>query len=264
MQDLKITAFQADLIWENTDENLSRFTEKIIGLEEIPDVIVLPEMFNTGFVMDAERVAETISGDTIKWMSDMASRFDCVIAGSVNIYDNGSFYNRFVWMQPDGFFHSYDKRHLFRMGGEHENFHQGNNSLIIPYKGWKIKPLICYDLRFPVWSKNNYRDDVYDYDILIYVANWPAARTEIWKTLLKARAFENQACVVGVNRIGKDGNGLDHSGASVILNAKGQAIADAGEDNETIINATLSYQELYDFREKFKVGLDWDRFAIEE
>ncbi len=262
MQDIKIRAFQSDLVWKDTDENLARFTRKIVNIDEVPDIILLPEMFNTGFVMDAEKVAEPISGTTVKWMSDMASRFQCIIAGSVNIYDNGGFYNRFIWMQPDGFYHSYDKRHLFRMGGEDKNFKPGMNPTIIHYKGWKIKPLICYDLRFPVWSKNNYHADVYDYDLLLYVANWPSVRTAIWKNLLRARAFENQACVVGVNRVGKDGNGLDHAGASVILNGKGEVLAEAEENVETSIEANLSYKELYEFREKFKVGLDWDQFEI--
>ncbi|MBI9035176.1 MAG: amidohydrolase [Bacteroidales bacterium] len=262
MQDLKVTLFQSDLVWENTQMNLDNFSKKFELLTEKTDLIILPEMFNTGFAVEPENVAETISGPTMHWLREKASLLDCVIAGSLIIYDNGNFYNRFVWMQADGFFYTYDKRHLFRMGGEHHKFSSSDKSIVISYKGWKIRPSICYDLRFPVWTKNNFSNEVYDYDLLIYVANWPTARVDVWKTLLKARAIENQAIVVGVNRIGKDGNGLDHCGPTMVINERGEIIAQVDENHEGFCTASLSLGALSDFRKKFTVGLDWDRFEI--
>ncbi len=264
MQDLKVTVFQSDLVWEDAQKNLENFSRKFDLLDEKPDLIVLPEMFNTGFAVEPEDVAETISGPTMQWLREKASELDCVVAGSLIIYDNGDFFNRFVWMQPDGFFHTYDKRHLFRMGGEHNKFTGGDKPIVIPFKGWKIRPLICYDLRFPVWSKNNYTNGCHDYDLLIYVANWPASRVDVWKTLLKARAIENQALVIGVNRIGKDGNDLDHCGPSQVINERGEVISQVAENEEGYCTFTASLDDLNDFRKKFNVGLDWDRFEIKD
>lgn len=196
-------------------------------------------------------------------MRDKANRKQAVICGSIVIRENEKYYNRLIWMQPDGQFQQYDKRHLFSMGGEHHKFTKGEESLFVELKGWKIKPLVCYDLRFPVWSKNNYTDGKYDFDLLIYIANWPAVRRDPWMSLLKARAIENQAYVIGVNRVGEDGKGLNHSGDSNIYNAKGQELIQQAMQSEFTETILLSKKDLNDFREKFTVGLDWDRFSIE-
>ncbi|HKK10773.1 MAG TPA: amidohydrolase [Bacteroidales bacterium] len=262
MQDLKVSLLQSDLYWENAEKNLEAFEKKISTLDGDTDLIVLPEMFNTGFTVKPKEVAETIKGPTFRWLQKMALTSGSVITGSFIVQDDNDFYNRLVWMQPNGFYLTYDKRHLFRMGGEHHRFSSGKTPLLVTHKGWKIRPLVCYDLRFPVWSKNVYHDGMYEYDVLIYVANWPAPRRQVWDALLTARALENQSYVLGVNCVGKDGNGVDYSGGTIIRDAKGRIIKKAQDHKVEAITASLSYQELLDFREKFKVGMDWDRFEI--
>lgn len=262
MQDLKVTLFQTELHWENAEKNLEAFDKKINQLNDKPDLIVLPEMFNTGFSVKPDEVAETIKGPTFRWFQQTAKSSGSVITGSFIVQDGNDYYNRLVWMQPNGFYVTYDKRHLFRMGGEHHRFTAGDKDLLVTLKGWKIRPLICYDLRFPVWAKNIFRDGMYEYDVLIYIANWPKPRRHVWDTLLKARAIENQAHVLGVNRVGKDGNDVHYDGGTVILDAKGQPIKSAADNKTESITATLSFDELQRFREKFKVGMDWDLFEI--
>lgn len=262
MQDLRVTMFQSVLHWENADKNLTMFEDKISGLQETPDLIVLPEMFNTGFSVEPAAVAETIKGPTFRWLQKTARKTGAVITGSFIVQDGNDYYNRLVWMQPNGFYVTYDKRHLFRMGGEHHRFTAGEKALLVTLKGWKIRPLICYDLRFPVWSKNVFRDGVYEYDLMLYVANWPAPRRAVWDTLLKARAIENQSYVLGVNRVGTDGNNVEYSGGTVAIDARGQVLKQAADNKEGIVAVTLSYDELHSFREKFKVGMDWDRFTL--
>jgi len=200
----------------------------------------------------------------MQWMREQAKNKQAVVCGSLIIRENDNFYNRLFWMQPDGAYKQYDKRHLFSLGGEHKKFTGGTESLIVELKGWKIKPLVCYDLRFPVWAKNNYSNGVYDFDLLIYIANWPAARRDPWMSLLKARAIENQSYVIGVNRIGEDGNGLAHAGDSNIYDAKGKKLIQQAIDTEFTEIILLSKKMLDDFRRKFTVGLDWDRFSIEK
>ena len=198
---MKVAIIQTALIWENPNANRIQFEEKIRGIEQNVDLIVLPEMFSTGFTMNPETVAETMNGETISWMQTLAKHKNSAITGSLVIVENGKYYNRLVFVLPSGEIKHYDKRHLFSLAGEEKVYTKGKTKLIIEYKGFKICPLICYDLRFPVFSRN-----VEDYDVLLYVANWPKPRINAWNALLKARAIENMCYVVGVNRIGEDQN----------------------------------------------------------
>jgi len=262
MQDLKITIIQSDLVWENKFANLSHFKDVIYSKSELGDLLVLPEMFNTAFSMKPELFSEPMESETHNWMKQIAMDKNVAIAGSYMVNVEGQYFNRFIIMYADGSYMKYDKRHLFRMGNEHQHFTAGEDSLIFELKGWKIKALICYDLRFPVFAKNNYTNGIYDYDALIYVANWPKVRDRIWQSLLVARAIENQVVVIAVNRIGIDGNGLDHAGSSCILNSKGDYLIAPKQDVAFEQTAILRFDELEDFRNKFTVGLDWDKFEI--
>ena len=262
MQNLKVTLIQSDLVWENRDANLRNFEEKIAAAGRETDIIVLPEMFSTGFSMKPEEFAEPEGAATVEWMRAQALKSGAAVTGSIMVEDVGSFYNRLLFVEPGGRVSFYDKRHLFSMGGEDNHFAAGKNDVIINYKGVNIKFLICYDLRFPVWAKNNYRNDRYEYDVLLIVANWPAVRSRVWKTLLSARAIENQAYVVGVNRIGNDGNGLPHSGNSNVVDPKGIPVLDDVANEEFIKTVSLDIAGLYEFRDKFTVGPDWDIFDI--
>lgn len=264
MQDLKISIIQSDLVWKDKAANLASFAYDIAQIEENPDVIVLPEMFNTGFVVDPEEVAEEMNGTSVEWLKNQAKQAQAIICASLIIKENDKYFNRLFWMQPSGEFQFYNKRHLFSLGGEHHKFTGGKESLIVELKGWKIKLLVCYDLRFPVWAKNNLVNGEYDYDLLIYIANWPAARRDPWMSLLKARAIENQSYVIGVNRIGEDGNGLPHAGDSAVYDAKGIKLIAQAPNTEFVETISLSKKGLDDFRNKFTVGLDWDRFIVEK
>lgn len=262
MEDLKITIIQTALHWENKAANLALFTQKIAAVTAPTDVIVLPEMFTTGFSMKPQQFAESISGDTVKWMTEQAKKKGCVLTGSFICEENGHYYNRLVWMKPDGKCLIYDKRHLFRMANEDNHYTAGQKKFVVELKGWKICPLVCYDLRFPVWSRNTGAESGCDYDVLLYVANWPEVRSFPWKTLLLARALENQCYVVGVNRIGNDGNGIYHSGDSAVINAKGAVISTTKPHEESIETVSLNYAELQAFRKSFPVMLDADVFEI--
>ncbi len=262
MQDLIVTLIQSDLVWENKPANLSNFEAKIKAIDHNTDLIVLPEMFNTGFSMAPEKWAELPLAETYQWMAKMSKLKNAYLAGSYMVKERDSYYNRFILMRPDGSFQQYDKRHLFRMGYEPQHFAAGDQALVFEIKGWKIKALICYDLRFPVFARNHYQQGEYEYDILLFVANWPQVRSHIWEALLVARAIENQAYVVGVNRIGADGNALEHSGNSCVLNAKGQYLIKPIVSQEAIVSTQLSYSDLYQFRDKFTFGLDWDHFEL--
>jgi predicted amidohydrolase len=264
MQDLKITLIQSDLHWEDPEANLAMFEEKIWQIGPSTDVIVLPEMFTTGFTMNASRFAEHMNMRTFKWMKQMADQTNALILGSYIVKVHDKFYNRLLWMEPGGHFKTYDKRHLFRMSNEHKTYSSGESLLIATWKGWRICPLICYDLRFPVWSRNKY-DAVtrkLSYDLAIYVANWPTTRSEAWATLLKARAIENLSYVVGVNRIGQDGNGVEHSGHSAIISPKGEAIF-TNDEMESSRTIELSTNSLEAFRDRFPAYLDGDDFSLE-
>lgn len=269
---LKITIIQSELHWENIAKNLAMFSEKIDSINVVTDVIVLPEMFTTGFTMNAKKLAETMDGKTVAWMKQHAKNKGAVIIGSLIITENNNFYNRLIWAQPNGEVYHYDKRHLFRMANEHETFSSGNSRLIMAWKGWKICPLVCYDLRFPVWSRNKSitphsslttHHPSPAFDCLIYVANWPEARKEPWSKLLEARAIENQVYVVAVNRVGLDGKDIPYSGNSAVIDPKGYVISNIIAHQNSIQTIELNRQELEDFREKFPVGLDGDDFEIQ-
>lgn len=263
MRNLKVSFIQSDLIWKDSSANLKAFDKKIEQIEESTDIIILPEMFNTGFVVEPETIDKRVAQEALVWMQKKAQQTHAAICGSIIVNEDGNYLNRLFWVLPDGSFETYDKRHLFSLGGEDKHFTSGNDSTIIKYKGWNIKPLVCYDLRFPVWAKNRYIHEEYEYDLLIYVANWPAARSYAWKSLLVARAIENQAYVVGVNRIGKDGRGTPHSGYSGVIEPKGEMISEEVIDVESLQTIKLSKDALIQYRKKFTVALDWDPFNIQ-
>jgi omega-amidase len=264
MQDLNISLIQCPLSWEDSHANLAWFSRKLEELQGRADIVLLPEMFSTGFSMSPERLAEEPGGPVWQWMRTQAMTLQMVVAGSMMVMVEGAYFNRFVWMEPDGSSAFYDKRHLFRMGDEPKHFSAGRDKTIITYRGWKILPLVCYDLRFPVWSRNRLTGPGdFEYDLILYTANWPSRRTRHWEALLKARAIENQAFVAGVNRTGYDGNGNNHDGHSLILDPLGDVLAEGGSASESILSATLVYRMLHEYRERFPVSLDWDRFSIE-
>jgi omega-amidase len=258
MSDLKITLIQNNLSWENKDANLSMFEEKINSVNENTDIIILPEMFSTGFTMNAKDMAETMDEKSVRWMKEMSVKKNCIITGSLIIKEENKFYNRLIWMTPDGF-QIYDKRHLFSYAAEEKTYKAGENKLIVEYKGWRIHPLVCYDLRFPVWSR---RTNTQDYDLLIYVANWPERRVYAWRQLLIARAIENQCYVAGLNRIGNDGNNIYHSGESDVLNFKGESLISADKKTEFVETVSLSKTDLDEFRKHFAFFQDRDDFRI--
>lgn len=262
MQNLNITIIQSDLLWEQPLKNLERFDKKLDGLKNSQDLIVLPEMFNTAFTMNVQQYAENMNGTTFLWMKEKAAALNSVICGSMIIKNNTDFFNRFIWMCPDGTYETYDKRHLFRFGNEHEHFNQGTEKKILETIGWNICPMICYDLRFPVWTKNKYNNGKFQYDILIFVANWPEARKYHWQTLLKARAIENLSFVVGVNRTGIDGRGTSHSGNSMIISPRGETLCEIEDNKEDVKTICLDSSELLQYRENFNVAQDWDEFEI--
>ena len=236
--------------------------ERIFNLPDPTDLILLPEMFTTGFTMDAHAVAEPMNLTTFRWLKQMAAQTGAVVTGSYVVQDKGKYFNRLIWMQPDGQFDTYDKRHLFRMAGEDSIYTAGTKRIIKEWKGWRICPLICYDLRFPVWSRNTSgQSNEFSYDLLLYVANWPAARRNAWNTLLQARAIENLSYVIGVNRTGTDGNGHPYTGDSAVIDFKGDVLC-RHSDTEIIHQQTLSLDELRAFREKFPANLDADAFTL--
>lgn len=263
MENLKVTCIQAELFWEEVDANLSSLEEKIWQIGESTNVIVLPEMFSTGFTMHAKKMAEPMNLRTFKWMRQMADQTHALILGSYIVSENNRYFNRLVWMEPGGNFKTYDKRHLFRMAVEHETYAPGDDLLVETWNGWRICPLVCYDLRFPVWSRNTFDRSAgkLSYDVLIYVANWPAARIDAWDSLLKARAIENLSYSIGVNRTGVDGNNIAYNGHSAAYSPKGETIFFGGE-KEGIHTATLDSSALASYREKFPAYLDADDFSI--
>ena len=263
MDDLKLLCIQADLVWENPQQNREHFENIIKNRRENPDLILLPETFTTGFPVDPRPFAETENGESILWMQKMAAATGAVITGSLLLKTGNRYANALIWMRPDGTHERYDKRHVFSMGGEHETIQPGQKQLTVVLKGWKIRPMVCYDLRFPVWSKNHYQNGVFGYDLAIYVANWPAVRAYPWNQLLLARAIENQACIAGINRVGKDGLGNLYQGDSKVVDAKGQILSEAPTGKETAFTVTLSGEELQRFRNKFDVGRDWDSFTLD-
>lgn len=254
MENLIITLIQPDIIWENSEANLKKYSELLKGVGQT-NLIVLPEMFTTGFSMNPDKLKETMDGPSVKWMKARAKEKNTAVAGSLIIEENDQTFNRFLWVFPDGKVEFYDKRHLFTMSGEHLHYSPGNKKLVVEYFGWRFCPLICYDLRFPVWSRNTE-----NYDVLLYVANWPSPRHHVWKNLLVARAIENQSYCIGVNRVGTDGSGLNYLGDSALVDAKG--LADFLGKNEQVKSFGISYDELQQFRKKFPLLEDRDEFTL--
>lgn len=257
IQNLKITVFQAYLFWENIEKNLQNITLRLSGgVREKTDLIVLPEMFNTGFSMRTE-LAEEMDGKTMQWIKKTAANYDCVVTGSLMIKENGHCYNRMVWVKPDGTYAYYDKHHLFGLGDEDKYFSAGKEPVVVELKGWKIRLAICYDLRFPVWLRN--KKDAYD--ILLLVASWPDKRSSHWRTLIHARAIENQSYVIGVNRVGHDGNQVYHSGHSMCIDPQGNTVYYKPED-EDLYTFSINYAELEKVRRQFPFLKDADDFEV--
>ena len=264
-QDLIVSLVQQELAWQQPELNRQAFAKRIREQAQGSDLIVLPEMFTAGFSMNSREVAEPQEGDTLVWMRELAAEMNAVITGSYAVVtgdgDDDLPVNRLVWMRPDASYETYDKKHLFRMAGEHKRYQAGDRRLLVTHKGWNICPMVCYDLRFPVWCRNQEGPNALTYDLMLFVANWPAARAYHWSQLLRARAIENLACVVGVNRVGRDDNGLDYSGDSVILDAEGKPLAEP-ESDIGVFTATLSAQALKAYRERFPAYLDADEFRL--
>jgi len=258
MENLNIALVQADLAWENTTKNLEQFEEKLGNVNAEVDLFILPEMFSTGFSMNAENLAESSEGPTLKWMKRMAKENKAALTGSIITKDNGKFYNRLYFVFPDGTYKHYDKRHTFTLAKENETYSAGNDRLLVEYKGWKICPLICYDLRFPVWARNTV-----DYDLLIYVANWPKARILAWDVLLQARAIENMAYCAGVNRTGLDGNKYEYTGHSAVYDCLGKALFDQETEAEFTKVVILNKKHLNETRKKLRFLQDRDKFTLE-
>jgi omega-amidase len=269
MSSLTVTLIQSNLLWEDKASNLKMFEEKIKGLKEKTEVIILPEMFNTGFSMNPRGLAENMDGDTLQWMKRMAKQKSVILTGSLIIEEEGNYFNRLVWMLPNGQSGIYDKRHRFGYAGEDQQFAAGNKRLIASAKGWRINLQVCYDLRFPVWARQqmNANNDLpgneieFEYDVLVYVANWPERRINAWNTLLQARAIENQCYTIGVNRVGKDGNDIPYNGNSMIVDPLGEIMYQKKEA-EDIFTYTLTKDKLQEVRSKFPFLKDADSFQI--
>lgn len=262
MPTLTISTIQSNLLWEEKSANLRLLEEKIAGMTEKTEIIVLPEMFSTGFSMDVNPLAETMEGETVGWMKRVSRENGIIITGSVIIEEAGKFYNRLVWMMPNGQYGYYDKRHLFAFGEEDRYYSPGDKRLVASVKGWKINLQICYDLRFPVWARQQSAGNEPEYDVLIYVANWPERRSHAWKTLLCARAIENQCYVVGVNRVGNDGKNIYYSGNSLVIDPLGQVLYHMA-DEEDIFTIALQKEKLEEVRTRFPFWKDADAFRIQ-
>lgn len=255
--ELKIASLQVDIIWEDPKANIVKYDKLINSIAEDIDLVVLPEMFSTGFSMNPSACAETMNGESVAWMQEIARQKQIAIMGTLAIKENDRFYNRLVFVHPNGKIETNNKRHLFSYGGESKVYSTGKDKLIIDYKGWKINPMICYDLRFPVWTRNTN-----NYDVLIFMANWPKPRINAWDTLLKARAIENMCYTIGVNRVGVDGNKLEYIGHTQTIDILGNVISDSVENQEMIIKTTLNKDELIVTRRKFQFLNDRDSFEI--
>lgn len=282
---LKIACVQSDIIARNPSENFKHLDGIFNKIQDDRDIIILPETFTTGFPAEPESFAEDENGPTMTWLKDEAKKRNCIICGSFITSFNQQvtsshplilsssqplssssshplkFHNTFVWMNPDGSYHTYDKRHTF-MGGEKEQLCTGENIITINYKGWKIRPFVCYDLRFPLWLRNSYKDGEFGYDLAIVIANWPMQKSYIWNTLLSARAIENQAYFIGVNRVGTDHNNIPYIGETKVVNGKGRTIAEIEGDKEDFLEVEIDMESLTRFRNYFTVHRDWDHFDI--
>jgi predicted amidohydrolase len=262
-RDLRVSLVQGATHWHDADANRDYYGMLVQPLRGATDLVVLPETFLSGFTNETLGNAEAMDGEGLRWLRALARDVDAVVTGSLVVREGERCVNRLVWMRPDGTFAQYDKRHLFRMAGEHERYAGGNERLIVEIAGWRVCPLVCYDLRFPVWSRNRYdrASSRFDYDLLLYVANWPSARREPWRTLLRARAVENWCYVAGVNRVGTDGNGLHYAGDSVVAEFSGLALVELGMQ-EQVVTVTLDAAALAAHRERFPAWMDADEFRL--
>ncbi len=264
MQDLRVSIIQGETRWHDPAGNRGYYGDLIAPLAGATDLVVLPETFTSGFSNDAIGQAEGMDGPTVEWIREQAKALDAAVTGSVQLRVGEGVFNRLLWATPDGELRHYDKRHLFRYAGEHKRYAAGSERLVVELKGWRINPLVCYDLRFPVFARNRYgveRADRLDFDLQIYVANWPSARAYPWKTLLRARAIENLCYVVGVNRVGTDGNHLHYSGDSAVIDFLGHPVSECA-DQEVVVTTTLQAAELAAHRERFPAMLDADAFEL--
>ncbi|WP_298365241.1 amidohydrolase [uncultured Lutibacter sp.] len=257
MQHLKIALIQSEIVWQNAELNRINFIEMIKNISKDVDLIVFPEMFTTGFSMQPNAIAESMDGKTVQWMQKLALKKQAAVAGSVIIKDESKFYNRFLFVHPSGKIEFYNKRHLFTLAGEEKVYTAGEEKVIINYKGWKICPQVCYDLRFPVFSRN-----IEEYDVLLYVANWPKLRILAWDTLLKARAIENMCYTIGVNRIGADANNLEYNGHSAVYNCLGEIQSNLDEEKSLVQQIELNKSHIIDTRKKLNFLNDRDSFQI--
>lgn len=263
-QDLRIALVQGDTRWHDPAGNRAYYAEWLAPLAGTVDLVLLPETFTSGFSNDAIAQAEDMQGETVAWLRAQAQALDAAVCGSVQLREGDGVYNRLLFATPDGEVHHYDKRHLFRYGREHERYRPGRDRLTVAWRGWRICPLVCYDLRFPVFARNRFnveRVDALDFDLQLYVANWPAARSHAWKTLLRARAIENLCYVAGLNRVGTDGNGIDYSGDSAVIDFLGHPVSECS-DQEVVVTTTLQAAELAAHRQRFPAMLDGDVFEI--
>lgn len=256
---LNVIGIQADLVWKNPNENRKLFEQKITNLDNDVDLIILPEMFTSGFTMQPNSVCESMNGKTMQWMQKMANKKSSAILGSIVIKENNRYYNRLIFVYPSGELEFYDKKHTFTLAGEDKAYEAGSKKVIITYKGWKICPLICYDLRFPVWARNTE-----DYDLLIYVANWPITRVTAWSTLLKARAIENMSYVIGINRVGVDANNYQYSGNSCIVDYLGDKLASLPDNEQGNLAAKLDFNKQQLVRNKLGFLKDRDTFQMND
>ena len=257
MEQLKVTIIQSHLHWENPLTNRALFSEKIKAISEETDLIILPEMFTTGFTMNAAPLAEDINGPTLQWMQRLAVEKSCALTGSLIVKENGNYFNRLYFVFPDGTYKQYDKKHTFTLAGEHKTFTAGKERIVVDYEGWKICPLICYDLRFPVWARNTS-----NYDVLFYAANWPKKRVAAWDALLKARAIENMAYCIGVNRVGLDGNGFEYTGHTAVYDVLGERISTAKFEQEFAETVLLSKEHIISNRKHLQFLEDRDGFTL--
>ncbi|MGZ3949356.1 MAG: amidohydrolase [Flavisolibacter sp.] len=262
MSSLSFTLIQTQLHWEDKNTNLQMLEQKIKEIKAPTHVVVLPEMFSTGFSMKPDQLAETMEGPTLQWMKTVAASKKIILTGSLIIEEDGSYFNRLIWMLPNGQYGYYDKRHLFAYGEEDKHYASGAKRLIASVNGWKVNLSVCYDLRFPVWARQQFDDDRnFEYDVLIYVANWPERRNTAWKSLLRARAIENQCYVIGVNRVGNDGNNIYHSGDSTVIDPLGEILYEKAHEEDTF-TIQLNKEKLNEIRDKFQFWRDADDFEI--
>ena len=258
---MKVTLIQTKLYWENSSKNFEHLNQVFSNLKPT-DIIILPEMFSTGFTMNTKYAEEfRDNSESISWMKDWSRKLNCAIVGSISTKVDNDYFNRLLFVKPDNTFSTYDKKHTFTFSNEDKHYKSGNSKLIESYNGWNICPLICYDLRFPVWSRNRVVNGKPEYDLLIYVANWPSVRINHWSSLLKARAIENQCYVIGVNRVGSDNNGMIYSGDSTLISPKGEIIWSL-KDSEGVYQSEIKMADLLDYRLRFPVLMDADKFSI--